>query len=268
MIIVGELINASRKSIRDAIEMRDERHIRKIARQQYEAGANYIDVNAGVFVDTEPACMEWLVRTVQSEVDAPCCIDSPDPETIERALALHKGIPMLNSISLEKDRYNKIMPLITGTKVKIVALCMSDEGMPKSSLERILVADELIGKLTGNEIALDQIFVDPLVQPVATDIYFGKQFLDSVDHIVHRYEGIHIMCGLSNISYGLPNRKLLNRTFAAMAIAKGLDGLIINPLDEQMMEIITSAETLNGKDDYCMNYIKTFREKSGIVLTD
>ena len=103
--------------------------MKKLAKDQYEAGANYIDVNAGVFVGQESEYLKWLVEAVQSIVDGPCCIDSPDPNAIETALAVHKGTAMINSISLEKDRYDTLLPLVAGTNLKVVALCMSDEGM-------------------------------------------------------------------------------------------------------------------------------------------
>lgn len=259
MFIVGELINASRKPIKAAIEAQDAAAIKKVAVDQFEAGANYIDVNAGIFVHKEAEYLKWLVEIVQEAADAPCCIDSPDPKAIEIALAAHKGVAMINSISLEKERYDGILPLIAGTKHKIVALCMSDEGMPESSDARLAVADKLINSLVKNNIPLDNIYVDPLVQPVSTKDEFGIEFLEAVARIMTTYKGVHTMCGLSNISYGLPLRKLLNQSFAVMAIDRGLDGLIINPLDKQMMANIIAAETIAGRDSYCANYLTAYR---------
>jgi len=261
MIIVGELINASRKPIAEAIRNQDAEAIKKIAKDQYEAGANYIDVNAGIFVGEEGDYMEWLVKTVQEAVDAPCCIDSPDPEVIKRGLSVHKGTPMINSISLEKERYDALLPVIAGTDLKIVALCMSDEGMPETTEDRVKIADKLINGLVQNNVKLDNIYVDPLVQPVSTKSTFGIEFLNAVEAIMTKFEGVHTICGLSNISYGLPLRPLLNRTCAVMAVAKGLDGLIVNPLDKQMMAGLIAAETLAGRDDYCVNYLKAYRQR-------
>jgi cobalamin-dependent methionine synthase I len=259
MIIVGELINASRKAIGTAIENRDAEAIRKIADEELEAGADYIDVNAGIFVGKEPEYLTWLVQNVQEAVDAPCAIDSPDPEAIQAALAVHKGVPMINSISLEKERYDKLLPVIAGTDFKVIALCMSDEGMPQSADQRMAIADKLVNGLVQKGIPLDHIYVDPLVQPVATNSSFGEEFLDAVEKIMTSFEGIHTMCGLSNISYGLPERKFMNQAFMVMAIARGLDGAIINPLDARMMANIVAAEALAGRDSFCMNYLKAFR---------
>ena len=259
MLIVGELINASRKAVKTAIEEKDVAAIQKIARDQHEAGADYIDVNAGVFVGQEPEYLKWLVATVQEVVDGPCCIDSPDPKAIETALAVHKGTAMINSISLEKDRYDTLMPIVAGTDLKVVALCMSDEGMPETTDDRMAIADKLVNGLLQNNVPVENIYVDPLVQPVSTSNHFGMEFMNAIEQIVTTFKGIHTVCGLSNISFGLPNRPFLNQTFVSMAIAKGLDGAIINPLDKKMMGNIVAANALAGNDDFCMAYLTAYR---------
>jgi cobalamin-dependent methionine synthase I len=260
MIIVGELINASRKSIKAVIDNQDTQAIQKVAQDQCDAGADYIDVNAGVFVRQELEYLKWLVTTVQAEVDSPCCIDSPDPKAIEAALAVHKGTAMINSISLEKERYNNLLPIVAGTDFKVVALCMSDEGMPATSDDRLAIAEKLVNGLVKNNVAIENIYIDPLVQPISTSTEYGKEFMDAIEKIVTEFKGVHTMCGLSNISFGLPQRHFLNQIFMNMAIAKGLDGAIINPLDKKMMANIIAATTLIGKDNYCKGYLKAYRE--------
>ena len=230
-----------------------------LARDQRDHSANFIDVNAGVFVGKEPELLKWLVTTVQAAVDVPCCIDSPDPRAIEAALAVHKGTAMINSISLEKERYEKLLPLVAASKSKVVALCMSDEGMPETADQRMSIADKLVDGLVKNGVPLENIYLDPLVQPVATNNAFGVEFLQAVERITQTFNGVHTMCGLSNISFGLPERKFINQTFMVMAIARGLDGAIVNPLDERVMGCITAAEMLMGSDSYCMNYLKAYR---------
>ena len=261
MLIVGELINASRKKIGLAIEGHDKAFIQKVASDQLQNGADYIDVNAGIFVGKEAEYLKWLVNTVQDAVEAPCCIDSPDPEAIEAALSIHKGTAIINSISLEKKRYDAFLPLLAGTDLKVVALCVSDEGMPETADARTAIADKLINGLVQNNVLIENIYVDPLVQPIATNSNFGVEFLRAIEKITTTYEGIHTICGLSNISYGLPKRKFLNQTFMVMAISKGLDAAIVDPLDKQMMTNIIAAETLIGNDNFCMNFLKAFRAK-------
>jgi 5-methyltetrahydrofolate--homocysteine methyltransferase len=257
--IVGELINASRKKIKEAIEKADVAYIQDIAKQQDEAGASYVDVNAGVFVGEEPEKLVWLVNTVQSVVDKPLALDSPDPKAIEAAMKAHKGTPMLNSISLEKDRWEKLSPVIANTDIKVVSLCMSDAGMPTTAVDRVNIAKELVSRLESIKIPRENIFIDPLVQPIGTDFTFGIEFLKAVAQIKESIPGVNIMCGLSNISFGLPERQFLNRIFMAQALMAGLDGAIINPLDKPMMGTIAGAIALLGKDKGCRGYLKAFR---------
>jgi 5-methyltetrahydrofolate corrinoid/iron sulfur protein methyltransferase len=259
MIIIGELINSTRKAIAAAIEARDKAAIQKIAKDQAEAGAHYIDVNAGSFQEREAEYLAWLVKIVQEVVDLPCCIDSPNPPALGAALKVHKGIPMINSISLEKERRDKLLPVLAGKDCKVVALCTSDAGIPRTAADRLQIADELVKLLLDHQTKVENIYVDPLVQPVATNTIFGSEFLESVAQIMTSFPGIHTVCGLSNVSFGLPQRKFLNRTFMAMAITKGLDAAIMDPLDRHMMSFILAAETLVGRDNFCMNYINAYR---------
>ena len=259
MLINGELINASRKSIAKAIEGQDAAFIQKVAADQAAAGADYIDVNAGVFVGREAEYLKWLVKTVQSVVDVPCSIDSPDPNAIEAGLSVHRGTAMINSISLEKERYDALLPVVAGSDLNVVALCMSDDGMPETVDDRLSIADRLVNGLLQHNVDIDHIHVDPLVQPISVNNGFGVEFLKSIERINATFDGIHTICGLSNISYGLPSRGYLNHTFMVMAIDRGLDGAIVNPLDPDIMAHIAAAEALAGRDDYCARYLKAYR---------
>jgi 5-methyltetrahydrofolate--homocysteine methyltransferase len=259
MIIVGELINSTRKAVAAAIEKKDAGAIRKLARDQAERGAGYIDVNAGAFEGQESDYLRWLIKEVQDEVGLPCCIDSPNPRSLEAGLSVHQGTAMVNSISLEKGRAENLLPLVAGTDLKVVALCMSDSGMPRTAEDRVRIAETIVNLLLQHRVKVENIFVDPLVQPVSTDQTFGREFLQAVEKVMTLFPGIHTICGLSNVSYGLPLRKFLNQTFMSMAIAKGLDAAILNPLDQSMMANILAAETLAGRDRFCMNFIKAYR---------
>jgi 5-methyltetrahydrofolate corrinoid/iron sulfur protein methyltransferase len=166
---------------------------------------------------------------------------------------------MINSISLEKERFENLLPVVAGTDLKVVALCMSDDGMPETVDDRLKVADKLISGLVQNNIPMDNIFVDPLVQPLSVNKMYGVEFINSVEAITKKFKGVHTACGLSNISDGMPARKQINQAFMIQAILKGLDGAIVNPLDKGMIASIITAEALVGKDDYCMNYLKSFR---------
>jgi len=147
VLIVGELINTSRKAIKEAVDKQDAEYIKNIAKEQFEAGANYIDVNCGTMVNNEVEIMEWLVNNIQEAVEAPLCIDSPNPKALEAGLALCKyGQPMINSISDDKERFDNVLPLVLKYKAKVVALCMDDTGMPETSEDRMRVVKSLYAK--------------------------------------------------------------------------------------------------------------------------
>jgi len=259
MIIVGEKINTSRSSIAEAVERRDTEFICKMARDQAEAGAHYIDVNAGTFLDKEVDCLCWLVETVQNEVDLPLCLDSPNPKALSEAIKRHKGEPMINSISLEEERFRSLLPVITSQPCHVVALCMAQMSMPITVEERFQVGSELIGKLTDEGIPLERIYVDPLVQPVSVDTRMGIATLGAISKIMNGFIGVNTICGLSNISFGLPQRRLINRNFLALCLVYGLSAAILDPTDKQLMSTLLAVEMLLGRDEYCENFIDAYQ---------
>lgn len=260
MIIVGEKINSSRKGIAQALERRDAEFIGAVAREQAQAGAHYIDVNAGTYVDEEVDHMCWLVEVVQSAVDLPLCLDSPNPKALSEAIKRHKGEPMINSISLEKDRFPSLLPVVTSQPCKVVALCMAQTSMPRTVEERVSVGSELIRKLTDEGIPIGNIYVDPLVQPVAVDIAMGMATLGAVQKIMNDFPGVNTICGLSNISFGLPERHLINRNFLALGMAYGLSAAILDPTDKKLMATLLSVEMILGRDEYCQGFIEAYHD--------
>jgi 5-methyltetrahydrofolate--homocysteine methyltransferase len=260
MLIIGELINSTRKQIRKAVVEKDAAYIQDLAKRQVEAGANWIDVNAGAFPTDEVEKMQWLIGVVRQVTDAPLSIDSPRPAAVEAGLAIAGKEPFLNSISAESDRYKTLIPFITKYSTRVVALSLDDSGMTDDMGRVWEVADGLIKRLQDDGVPPDHIFVDPLIRPVSTNIAYGMGALSVVEKITERHPQVHKTCGLSNISFGLPKRKLVNQVFVAMAIAKGMDSAIIDPLDPRMMANIVVAEALAGKDQFCMNYIMADRE--------
>jgi len=259
-LIVGELINTSRKAIKPAVESRDEAFIMDLAQKQVDAGADYVDVNCGTMVFNEPETMAWLVETVQKQVTAPLCIDSPNPKAIEVGLSLVKnGQPMVNSITAEKERFATILPMVLKYKSKIVGLCMDDSGMPETAADRLKIATKLVEEMTAAGVAEDDIYLDPLVKPVSTGDNAGMEVLETIYQIKQKYPKVHGICGLSNISFGLPNRKILNQVFMIQTMTMGMDGYILDPLDKTMMGFVYASTALLGKDQFCMNYLTAHR---------
>lgn len=264
MIVIGELINATRRSIRDAIEKKDRDYIKKIVIRQIEAGAHYIDLNAGTGKGEarEISDMEWLIDIVNETGEIPVCIDSSNPVVIKQCLGRIKSMDrMINSINGESKRINDLMPVIReNNNCKIVGLTMDDSGIPVDVEKRIEITGKIVGLLEDADVLRENIFIDPLVQPISVDVKNGVIFLESIRKIKKEFPGIKTTCGLSNVSFGLPNRKLLNKYFLALAMGYGLDSAIIDPVDEGMREVICVSETLTGKDEYCMNYINRCRQ--------
>jgi 5-methyltetrahydrofolate--homocysteine methyltransferase len=259
MIIVGEKINTSHKKIAEAVTNRDVDFIVQVARDQAEAGANFIDVNAGTFLDKETECLCWLVETVQAHIDLPLCLDSPDPAALSEAIKHHKGEPMVNSISLEKDRYEALLPVITSHPCHVVALCITQTAMPTSMEERVEAASELIKRLTDKGVPVEKIYIDPLVQPVSVDTNMGLAAVGAINKIMQGFPGVNTICGLSNVSFGLPRRSLINRNFLALAVADGLSAAILDPTDRKLMSTLITVEMLLGRDEYCEKYIDAYQ---------
>lgn len=257
--VIGERINTSRKLVQAAVADRDADYIVDDVKKQQEAGANYIDVNAGARIGHEEEDMKWLLDTIQPVATVPLTLDSPDPEILEMAFGMVERIPMVNSISLEKDRYETMMPFLKGKECKVIALCMDDAGMPGSSDDILGRAKKLVEELNRIGIPTTNIYVDPLIQPISTDTNKGTMVLDAVRAIKTEFPEVHITGGLSNISYGLPERHVVNRTFVALMMDAGMDSAIIDPLDKKIMAAIRTADMLLGQDQFCMNFLKGVR---------
>ncbi len=260
MLIIAERINASRKQIAQAVRAEDRSCIQDEAKAQTRAGAHYIDVNAGTFVGEETEKLKWIVEAVQEVTDLPLSIDSPDPEVIKAVLPLLKKTPLINSITLEPSRIEGILPLVAAYKTKVIALCQSEEGSAETSERKVSLAGLLVKKLTAVGVPLDDIYIDPLVFPLSTNPQSACITLDAIGEIMKQFPGAHTICGLTNVSYGLPARKLVNRAFLAAAITKGLDSAIIDPTDELLYAMLKAATLIVGKDDFCRDFIRAFRE--------
>ena len=257
--VIGERINTSRKLVQAAVAERDAEYIINDVKKQQEAGANFIDVNAGARIGHETEDMKWLLDTIQPIATVPLTLDSPDPAVLEMAFAMVEKTPMINSISLEKDRFDAMMPFLKGKECKVIALCMDDNGMPGSADDIVGRAVTLVEELNKIGIPTNAIYIDPLVQPISTDSNKGIMVLDAVRAIKAKYPEVHITGGLSNISYGLPQRKIINRTFVALMMDAGMDSAIIDPLDAKIMATIKTADMLIGNDQFCGNYLKGVR---------
>ena len=221
MLIVGERINTSRKQIAEATEARNRDSILREAKLQEEAGEHFIDVNAGTFAEKEKEHLLWLVDILHKEISIPLCIDSSDPDVVSEALSICSGENMVNSITAEREKYGAILPIIKESRSKVIALFLDDEGVPQELQKTIRIGFGLLENLLEDGIEAENIYADPLSMAISTTQDGGMVTLKTIQELRNRYSDIHIITGLSNISFGVPVRSLLNGTFLAMAMTVG-----------------------------------------------
>ncbi len=264
MLVVGENINASNKTVGQAIANRDAEFIAGLARKQAAAGADFIDVNAGTTREawgSPEAIMEWLVEVVQSTADKPLAIDSDLPSVIGAGLGKYQGdTVMINSVNAEVSRLHSVGRLAAEHRALLVALAMGEGAIPKRVEERLAACVAIMSTLKQMGISEGQVFFDPLVLPISVDTTQAIVTLKTIQGIKSRFPAAKTIVGLSNISYGLPNRDMVNRAFLTMAVAVGLDAAILNPLDAKMMSHVKMADMLMGKDPACRAFIRAHRE--------
>lgn len=261
MLIVGERINTSRKQVSEAVVGRDAAFIQADVKLQVESGANLIDVNAGSRHDTEIDDLLWLIRVIQEVFpDARLCLDSPNPDSLSAVSGCVGHVPMFNSITGEENRFRAMAPLIQSRECDVVALCIDDRGIPANADQALDNAARLISGLEGLGVKRQRIYIDPVIQTVSTNPNAALTVLETIERGRLQFEGVHFICGLSNISFGLPKRQLLNRTFLALAMKAGLDSAIIDPLDKDLMGTLRAAAVLVGQDLWCQSYLGAFRQ--------
>lgn len=259
MIVIAERINATRKRIGKAVADRDAALIAREAKEQAAAGATHIDCNAGRKPEREVEDLKWMLQVVQEAVDLPVCIDSANGEAVAAALKLVKKQPIINSVTAEKKKIDEIMPLARDHNTLLVGLCMGDGGMPDGVADRVKAAEQIRDAAARFAIGLDRIYFDPVIVPVSTKATEGIAAIETVRHIMTKFPGAHTTCGLSNISFGLPSRNTINRTFLTMLIEAGLDGAIMDPTEPHMMSTVLAARAILGRDEWCMDYIQAGR---------
>ena len=262
MLIIGERINSTRPKIQEAIKERNAAHVVKEAKNQLAAGARYIDVNCAVTTGDELQDMDWVISVIQSEVpEVSICIDSPNYLSLERGLKVYnsKGRLFINSITAEDSRISNVLPLAIKYKTKLVALAMDDNGMPDTAAGRFDIARRIFDKVKREGFDTNDLYIDALIRPISTEPAQAREFLKSLK-LIKSLGNVNTICGLSNVSFGLPDRGLVNSIFLAMAMAEGLDAAIIDPTEKHIASSLAASDALLGDDEYCGRYITAFRE--------
>lgn len=260
MIVIGEKINGTRKQVAKAIQERDATFIRDLALRQFESGASYLDINAGTLAKREPDDMAWLVENAQEAApDAILCLDSGNPAALKAGIEKAAKTPMLNSLSGEKFRIEGVLPLACEFQTELIVLALGEKGIPKTSEGRLEIVRRLVEMTRKGGLPDEKLFIDPLVMAIATGIENGNVTLDTCGKILSEFPKVHLTCGLSNISFGMPLRSILNQAFTVLLIRAGMDSAIVNPDERDLRGIMMAAETVLGKDRHCLNFNRAFR---------
>ena len=259
--IIGERINPTgRKKLQEELKAGNFDTVKADALAQIEAGAAILDVNAGVPGADEPALLVQMIEVLSELTDVPLCIDTANVKALEAALAVYSGKALVNSVNGEEEKLEKILPLIKQYDAAVIGLTMDDEGIPKTLEKRIEIAGKIMDRAAKVGIATQDIVIDPLAMSIGADDQAGKMALDAVEAIVKDY-GVNITMGCSNISFGIPDRELLNGAFLAMAIRCGLTCPITNPLFDEVVISILAADLAMGRDEFATNWIGGYRKR-------
>ena len=257
--IIAEKINGTRKTVGAAIVARDSALIEDLAVRQAASGATWIDVNAGTSPDREVADMVWLVETVQGVVETPLSIDTANPRALEAALAKVARTPLVNSISGELGRLEDVLPLAGAAGSPVVALALDANGIPADVAERMAVIRRLVDATRAAGVPDDKVYIDPLVMTISTNTESANIALEVMRTVRAEFPDAHMTSGLSNVSFGLPVRSLVNRAYLTLAVAAGLDSAILDPLDKDLRAALLAAQLVLGQDRRCLGYTRAYR---------
>ncbi len=257
--IIGEKINGTRKRVAQAIAERDAPFIQDLARRQAEAGAAWLDVNAGTHPHQEASDLIWLIENIQTVVDTPLCLDSANPVALAVAIRAVNKTPMINSISGEPARLEGILPIAAEHGCPVIALAMDEKGIPKTVEDRMAVIRRVVAETRRRGLPDGNLYIDPLAMTLSTNIESGNIALNTIRAVHAEIPLAHLTCGLSNISFGLPARSYVNRIFVTLALQAGLDSAILDPLDHEMKATLVATELVLGRDRHCLNYTRAYR---------
>ena len=250
------------------------RYIVKEVEKQIKANSRFLDLNVDEIsykLDVQKQAMKWLVQVVEGASTVPVSIDSSNSEIISEGLEVYTdkaGAPMINSLALERP---ETIDIVVEHNAKVIATAAGEDGMPSNAPERLSNVNKIMDIISRNGIPLKDVYIDALVFPISVDPNFGNHYFDAVNLIRKEYgPEVHITGGLSNVSFGLPKRQLINKVFIALSINNGIDSGIIDPIQNKIytfddfgpqdQAIQYATDMLLGKDDFCMKYLQAFRD--------
>lgn len=265
-VIIGERINpTARKTLAQALKNKNYSLLLQEAKSQVTAGCDLLDVNVSVPNTDERETIKRMMFDLSTVVDKPLVLDSPDQAVIEEGLKNYPGKALVNSVTGEKQKLKKILPLVKKYGAAIVGLCIDEQGIGQTWEKRVKIAGKIIKETDKNGIARQDVFIDCLTLSISAEPSGVTQTLKAISALKQKY-GVRTILGVSNVSHGLPNRSLINTAFLSMAIAAGLDAVIMNPLDEKMQETLAAATYLAGRDINGQKYLSKFSDQIKVAM--
>ncbi len=258
-VLIGERINpAGKKRLQEALKTGNLELIKEEAISQVQAGADALDVCVGTFGVDEVRLLPEVIKMLMEIVDVPLCIDTANPEALEASLKVYKGKALINSVTGEEHSLRRVLPLVKEYGAVVIGLVQDDEGIPKDAERRVAIAGKIIERAESMGIDRSNIIIDCLASSVGADQKAGIAVLEAIRKVREKF-GVNITLGASNMSFGLPDRELLNRTFVAMAIECGATCLIVDVA--QVRPAVLAADLIMGKDLRARRYIANYRER-------
>jgi len=258
-VMIGERINPTgRKVLAAEMKAGVMDRVRSDAIAQVEAGAQMLDVNAGVPLVDEPALLVATIKAVSEVTDVPICIDSSVIEALEAALAAYEGKALVNSVTAEDERMDRILPVVKKYGAAVIGMSNDETGITMVPQERVEIARRIIERAMYYGIPAEDVIIDPIAMTVAADPQAGLVTLETM-RLIKEQLGNNMICGASNVSFGLPDRHILNAAFFPVAMHAGLTCAITNPLVPEVRKAVQASDLLLGHDEYAMNWISAFR---------
>jgi|TARA_B100001094_G_scaffold282551_1_gene294708 5-methyltetrahydrofolate--homocysteine methyltransferase len=259
-VVIGERINPTgRKLLTEEMKAGNLDRVLNDAQEQVLAGAQMLDVNAGVPLADEPKILADSIKLIQENFDIPLCIDSSIIDALKSGLEVYKGKALLNSVTGEEERLEVVLPLVKKYGCAVIGISNDDSGISEDINVRYEVAKKIVERAMDYGIPKEDVIIDPLVMPIGAINSAGKQAMELI-RMLQNDLGVNTTCGASNLSFGLPNRLGLNTAFIAMAIASGMPSAITNPLEKEIMQSVKGANVVMGNDPQCSAWIAGYRD--------
>jgi 5-methyltetrahydrofolate--homocysteine methyltransferase len=261
LVIIGERINPTgRKKLAKALEEGDLKRVQEEAIKQVQEGAHVLDVNVGISGVDEPALLKEAIQAIREVTEVPLCIDSALPKALEAGLQVCEGKSLVNSVNGEERKLKDVLPVVKQLGAAVIGLTMDDDGIPKEAQKRLEIARKIVEEAQRIGIATQDVVIDPLAMAISTDQGAALETLKAL-RLIRDHLGVNQTLGVSNISFGLPERHAINSAFLALAAMSGLTCPIVDPTLWEMRRAMLIADLLLAKDEYCMKFISVYREK-------